>query len=240
THISENHFLILLSFSNIHSQAKIPNSTNSILNIISSYLLKVMEVSVSFSIGRLSDSFKDLPQNYEHAIKSLHYKFYTGNNSKIDSTVKLPILGELSGLSIDKEKQIISFLRNKDYDNLVDVLENLFKDIKNSFPNISDTKMIFYDILNIIIKTCKEKNIEMSSVFHDNIAPYEMLTSFETIDASKKWIISLFDNLFMNNQLFPVKYDSIYVSRTISYISKNYSKSISLSDAAEEIGIGST
>ena len=52
--------------------------------------------------------------------------------------------------------------------------------------------------------------------------------------------MSLFNKLIILNNRVEVQYNSEYVQKTVYFIKRNYSKNISLSDAAEEIEIGST
>jgi Response regulator containing CheY-like receiver domain and AraC-type DNA-binding domain len=239
-HISDKLFLILLSFSDMRSEALIQSSTDSLLNTISSCLRKFLEISVSFSVGNLCSSFCDLPESYEYAVKCLKNKFYIGNNCVVKKAINESKTARLTGLSLDTEKQLYFFLKAGDSGKLTAVLEELFINIKTEAFSISSAHMVLYDLLGIVIKTCKENNIELSSVFPGGLTPQEMLSSIQTIDESRTWILSLFSKLIALISEEAVQYSSEYVKKAITFIKKNYAKNISLSDAAEVIGIGST
>lgn len=239
---SGKQFPILLSFPNIRSQAQIIHITNTILNTISSCLKNLLEISVSFSIGNLCNTFSSLPISYADAVDSLDNKFYMGKNCVINNNfiTDLGILEDLTGLSLDIEKQIINCLNTGDLNTLMLILKQLFTTIKNSNLCINGTKMVFYDLLNIIIKISKESNIELSDIFISSITPHEALSNIETFNDAESWIIDSFEKLIKLSYIDNISCDSEYVMQAMTFIKNNYMKDISLSDVAEEVGIGST
>lgn len=239
---SGKQFPILLSFPNIRSQAQIIHITNTILNTISSCLKNLLEISVSFSIGNLCNTFSSLPISYADAVDSLDNKFYMGKNCVINNNfiTDLGILEDLTGLSLDIEKQIINCLNTGDLNTLMLILKQLFTTIKNSNLCINGTKMVFYDLLNIIIKISKESNIELSDIFISSITPHEALSNIETFNDAESWIINSFEKLIKLSYIDNISCDSEYVMQAMTFIKNNYMKDISLSDVAEEVGIGST
>lgn len=239
-HTSDKLFVILLSFPDVRSQAQIGALTDSLLNTISSCLSKFLEISVSFSIGNLCSSFYELPTSYEFAMVCLNNKFFIGNNCIVKNAMQKTEPDNLSGLSLEIEKQIFNYLRAGDSNNLETTVEELFSTIKDTAISINSARMVLYDLLNIVIKVCKENDIELNTIFSIGVTPQEFLSTLQTIDESKNWIMSLFNNILSVNSMHSIQYTSKYVKSAVSFIKKNYAKNISLSDAADEINIIST
>lgn len=238
-HVSQQLFCIIVSFYDIRSEAQIQNSTNYILSTISSCLKKFLQISVSFSIGSMCNSYQDIAASYSYAVNNLKNKFYLGKSCIIRDDYKAAH-EDLSGLSIETEKQIILNLKQGDSEALEESLKNLFVYIKDHSLTINSVKVIFHDLLNIIIKVCKANNIELIKLFPAGQTPQEKVSAMQTIEDFKDWIIPIFEKLMKLNLRKNPQYASPYVNRTISYINRHYFMDISLSDAANELNIGST
>lgn len=240
SHTMGEYFVILVSFKNIRSQAQIDTKINTLLQTISAYLGKYLDISVSFGIGKACNNYISISESYESTKDSLKNKFFSGKNSIIRTFVNQNIHQDLSGLSLTVEKQIIACLKSNNYNELLLILNQLFENISVSKMSVTGAKMVFNDLLGIIIRTCKEESIELKTLFDSTLAPIDLLSSLETLDEMKKWTLTIFRKLIEmvgTNTLAPC---SIHIKEAVSYIKKHYTEDISLSDVANELKIGHT
>ncbi len=243
THIAENQFLILISHGAATGEAQMHERTYTVLNKISSCLHKFLEVTVSYGVGKLCNNFTDIPNSYDYGVKCLKNRFFTGKGSVVSQLAtgsEKAIKEDLTGLSLSDEKQILNYLKSGDTLSLTKVLEELFSHIRASSYTVNGCRMIFYDLLNIIIKVCKEKDVEFSVMFERNQTPQEMVAKIQSIDGLRDWILPFFLRLSSMNAAEAVPDASPYVKKALLYIKKNYARPISLSDAADEANIAST
>jgi len=145
----------------------------------------------------------------------------------------------LTGLDFETENQILSAIKLQNKNELYNVLEKIFNYISNEKLNQASTQMIVNDLLGIINRICKEKNVELSQIYSDSITPLEQLASLETLEDIKNWIFTLFNRLVDSISSSTPDVNSLYVKKAISYIHKHYAEKISLFSAANEIGITS-
>ncbi|MFA9377604.1 MAG: response regulator [Lachnotalea sp.] len=236
THLDNAFYCILISFASIHSESQISETTSSIIRQISSNLKTYLNITTSYSIGKICSKIEDISVAYENARQNLKFTFYTGNESILSETISSSASEPLQGLDIDMEKRIFSAFTSTNNTQLLEYLDTIFEDITHRQLGLKNAQMIITDLISIVTRMCKEKNIPLHCVFKDDIPPLEILTQLTTIKQVYHWIYELFCELSMQLSTQEIG-DSVYVRKALAYINANYSKPISLQIVAEEIGI---
>lgn len=236
-HLANEKFVFLFSFGNVRSHSVIDNFINSTLGRISNCLNRYLNISVSYSVGSLCDSITEIFESYETAERNLVNKFFQGKNRILTSANPIEFKQALTGLDFEAENRILAAIKLQNKNELYNVVDKTFNYISNEKLNQASTQMVVNDLLGVINRSCKEKNIELSRIYQDSIAPHEQLASLETLEEIKNWIFILFDRLVDSISSSTPDVNSLYVKKAISYIHKHYAENISLSSAADEIGI---
>jgi hypothetical protein len=122
--------------------ALIENTINSILNRITLCLKKFLNISVSFSIGDMCRNLTSVSQSYEAAEKLLKERFYAGKSCIIRNFNQDERTNSFLGLSIEKEKQIISYIKDTNITGLISELQGIFKQIKDKKLSTTSSQMI--------------------------------------------------------------------------------------------------
>ncbi|MFA9465543.1 MAG: response regulator [Velocimicrobium sp.] len=236
THLDNEFYCILISFATIHSESKMNETTHSIIRQISSNLKTYLNITTSYSIGKICYEIEGISASYEKARQNLKFTFYTGNESILDETMDSVENEPLHGLDFNIEKKIVAAIVAMDHNQLLLCLELAFEDIASKRLNLKNAQMIFSDLISLIVRVCREKGIPLDHIFKANLSPTELLSQLTTIDQVYQWFCKLFKTLF--SQLMTQTIGaSDYVRKALAYIHSNYSKAISLQLVAQEIGI---
>ncbi|HHW47881.1 MAG TPA: response regulator [Clostridiaceae bacterium] len=242
THISNEKFALILSFAQYRSSLKIDERIKEILQSISTSLYELLNITVSFSVGTMCDSILTISESYRKAEENLKNRFYTGKGSIITSNEIKSNCTDSAGLSIETEKKLITCLKLQQKDKLMELLKGLFEFIKKEKISLSGSQMIFFDLIGIISKICKENHIPLSTVYSSSETPHKLMAELETLDEIESWFINIFINIYnaLHGTDDVASSESEYVRQALTIIRNHYSENISLSYVARQINISST
>ncbi|MNW51633.1 putative response regulatory protein [compost metagenome] len=237
SHIEDDKFLILFSFPHTHSQYEIDQEIGGIAARISNAMKKFLNRSVSFSIGPMCPTLKSLPQSYQKAEEQLRGRYYLGKNVILRDSIPLqkPMM---TGLDVRMEKQLGRSLLQGDLAATMELLEQVFASIYEQALTKAGSQLIFNDLLGVLLRICKEKEIELESLHDDRTPPYEMLDRMETFEEFRAWFYELFSLAIskIHHETLQEGYTE-YVHFALRYISKHFAEQISLNDIAEPLKI---
>lgn len=236
-HISNERFSILLSFSKLRSNAAINSNIDLVLGRIRTALHKFMNISVSFSIGKLCEKINDIPQNFDTASTKMKLKFYYGKNCTLRDTGIVDLKNSLAGLDSDIEKQLIKNIKLNNLEEVNLLINDIFAYINREKLNAVSSYLIFTDLLGLINRICKERNIDLATIYLNQFSPHELLLKLETLEDIKQWFLTLFKRLYNCIVNVPYIEYSKYVQSALSFISKHFSDDISQQNVADKIGI---
>lgn len=236
THLDGGNYCILLSFEHMPSTSRIKDFIHKLLLQISSKLKLFLNISTSYSIGEVCQNYSEVPQVFEKAISSLNQRFYKGNQSIIHSDDICIQEQPLSGLERKDENKLWMSASCGDYPEVQKQLHDFFQHIRETKTGINNAQMVFTDMIGVLLRICKEKNLSLETIFYDSIKPAQALSQLNTLDQIQEWFTKTFQHLCreLNRQLSG---DSVYVQKALSIIHQNYDKPVSLQSIAEEIGI---
>ncbi len=238
THVENENYCILLSFEDMTSAAKTEETIRQILQQISANLKSYLNISTSYSIGNMCPVINKIGQSYEKAKNALQLRFYSGNHSIIHSDDLIEAREPLSGLDFQVERNLLTLTASGDFKKVSEVLDSTFLEIQSKRLSIGNAQMIFTDLISILTRMAKEKNISLDSLFGQLVQPNQMLTQLTTLSQIKDWFFQSFQLLCQQIQI-QLPGDSEYVRKAIGLINKDYARPISQQTIADEIGISS-
>ena len=236
-HVTNEKFLIMLSFDDTRSRAKTESRISSTLGRISQCLKEFLNLSVSFSICESLIDITEVPESFEKAKRHMKDRFYKGNSSILRSSPLRPENVSLEGLDLEVEREILSCIRSIRIDELTATLIEIFDGISRRRLSFTSYQLIFSDLLGIITRTCKDHAIELTRIYSADEAPHRILSKLETIQETQAWFISLFARLLGSLEKDQSEAVSPYVKQAVSQIRLHFAEDLSLSQVAEPIGI---
>lgn len=238
THVSDGCYCILLSFPGVNSTAKLNQSVYNLLKLLSSNLKTYLNLSTSYSIGRLCHSAKEIISSYESARETLKYTFYSGNSSILHFKKTIPETSSFTGLELAVEKKLLALSDHGDYDAVLVILDSIFSKISGEKLDLQSAQMIFTDLISIIVRTAKKNNLSLDAIFCHMPKPAELLSQSTTLEQVEKWFHKSFASI-CQNVVSPISVNSEYVKKAIAILKRDYALPISQASVAEEIGISS-
>lgn len=231
-------FVILFSFDNCYSEQDIYSQILATVKRIKTTVKDYFNFTASFAISNVCHNITEISKYYDKVEQLLKKKFYEGKDSVFNNTDTNNLNNNFKSLGIKDEKKIIKYVKSLKKDQLVIYIEDIIENIQRSKPSISSVKLNFVSLINIINKISKEYDIDTADVYAESKNPYQYLEKFDTIDEVKDWILDLFSRLIDLLKVFYINSDySEIVQKAVEYIYKNYQQNVSLSKAADYVGV---
>lgn len=199
-------------------------------------LAKVLENSMTISIGTIHQGTMGIRNSYFEAQTGLKQKLKLGYGSIIlwneeftDNNYYYPI---------KIEEHLLNYLRLQSNVGLEEVLNELIDDVINRSKLSSENILqIFTQLLgNTVIKYLLEEHINLYDIFGAKYNVYNELSSKETIYDIKDWLLYVYNKIVEYCEKAKT-YNKKYLDDIVDYISKNYKKDIGISDISEYIGL---
>jgi|GEM_PF-636756 len=236
SHLSNEKYILILSFENIHSSATIHNTTQRILSRIASCMNKFLNISVSFFVGPLCSQISQLPESYKNAEERLKNRIYYENNSIVTEPMQENSNNMINYFDNQMENDLYVAIKINDTERIDTLLKSIFAGIEGGKPPLSTLQMIFTDLLAIINRICKEFTIDLSQIYEKNDLN-KYLSGSASLSNSNKWFHLLCNKLGDILSSNDIMVNSRYVSSALSYINSHYMEDISQVSVANEIGI---
>ncbi|MCU6707851.1 response regulator [Paenibacillus sp. J5C_2022] len=238
-HVRDDRFVLLFSLPHLRSEGQMRDIVNGAAGRIANCLKTYLNMSVSLSIGELCRGIEDIPASYKKAEEQLRKRFYkgkslilTGESSSVEEVV-------ICGLDIQLEKRLLSAIRAGNISAVKEDLAHIFTAIKQRSLSMNSSQLIFNDLLGLLHRVCKEKEVQLSLLYSSEELPHDILGGFQTLDELKNWFESLFQRYFHETREEDDKLYSPYTNQALRFIRQHYMNDISLSHTAEHIGISS-
>lgn len=204
--------------------------------MIQKEISKVIDSSVTFSIGNIYNSLTDVKTSYFDAQNILKLRFMKGHGSILFSE------DTFEGNSkyyypFTFEKQILNYVDAGSKEALINSLSDFFNDIKeNKKLTYDNVILIINQLLGSTIKYLLDLNISVSDVFGNDFNIYNQLTEIETLDDVSLWLAKIYLRIIEYCQ--KPKVDSrTHINNILNYIHKNYKKDIDINMLADHVGL---
>lgn len=237
-HVTGEKYVIILSHGSVYSEKQRQERNFEIISRISFCLKKFLNRDCAFYQGTLVPGLQEVKKSYQAAEEKYRNRYYSnsaGNTGKSDKPFDI-----LAVFDAGKERALMSCVRTGDYQGTMDILEEIFDELRNWRPTLSESQIVFIDLLGVLNRACKERLIDFGKIYTDKSAPQEKFNEFTSIDMAKQWFIDLYERVLGQEgegDGLPV---SDYVDRALSIIHRHYGENISQTEVAEKIGISSS
>lgn len=129
-------------------------------------------------------------------------------------------------------RQIIKHIEARDWASLKREIESIFRQLQSAC-NMHAAKSCYIDLLSLARQTAYANPALGEAFIREKKIEYQTYQSFDHIDEMKVYVDDIFRSMLNLLSGRGKRYSSI-VTRCINYIQNNYSRTISLSEAAED------
>ncbi len=237
-HVSNEQFVLLLSFRSISSQTAVDQSIHALLERIKLCLKNYLNLSATFVLGKICRSLHEVKSSYDNAVALLDQRFLRGKSSVLKPGDVNSLTHSFSGVIFETEQCMLDDIRGRRYDDALRTMNGILDSIVSGKLDLHSSQVIFHDLVNTVNRVCKENDIGLSKMYLTR-SHLDIIMNFESIDDARGWFVSLFEKLFAEIDGSGGKYDSPYVNSAVRYIHAHYSEDISLGSVAKHANISS-
>jgi AraC-like DNA-binding protein len=205
-------------------------------DLIQKEVSKLIDSSVTFSIGNICNNLTDIKSSYHDAQNQLKLRFMKGHGIIINNE------DTYTGNSkyyypFTFEKQILNYVDAGSKDALINSLSDFFNDIKeNQKLTYDNVILIINQLLGSTIKYLLDLNISVSDVFGNDFNIYSQLTEIETLDDVSLWLAKIYLRIIEFCEK-PKAENKVHITNIMNYIHKNYKKDIDINMLADHVGL---
>lgn len=237
-HISDEKYVLLLTFDNTYSQKSQNEKYTALSNRVSVCLKKYLNINATFYPGQSEPSIQQSRLSYNTA-EALYQSRYTLGMGVQQERRSIKEFNILAIFDANQEKALIAAVRDNSPEQVISVIHDVFDQLLKCEPTESEAQFLFMDILSALNRAWKEHNIDITKL-NELADMRKRLQDFNSIQEAESWFAELIKKAFQVKDSFAVSPNSAYVSQAISYIHRHYSDDISLSTVAAAIGISSS
>jgi two-component system response regulator YesN len=139
----------------------------------------------------------------------------------------------------EKERSLMAYIRSNNKKASMDIVRDVFEELCRWSPSLTESQIVFIDLLGVLNRSCKERCIDINKIYADEKTPQEKFNEFTSITDAKEWFIALYERVLQEGGLQLQIPTSDYVSEAISFIHRHYAENISQTMLADNIGISS-
>lgn len=226
----EETYAVVLGIENLGNMSEVEMHIAGISMKIAECFKKYLEVNVTMGISNFRKGIKEAYNCYNEAKYALQYKIFKGRGKRIYYRDVRPTFE-----SVETKEMLVAFSVNlnlKNYMKCKELLQMCKDEISLKYISFEKYIDTFKDILTQTARHLSKNNIDFEDIFMEDSIPYEKIEQFETPDELIKWLVGMLDEISEINMEEQISCRN-EVKKVIEYINKNYSKSITLNEAAE-------
>lgn len=197
---------------------------------------KVIDSSVTFSVGNIYNSLTDVKTSYFDAQNLLKLRFMKGHGTIITNEDTYTENSKYY-YPFTFEKQILNYVDAGSKEALISSLSDFFTDIKENKKLAYDNViLIINQLLGSTIKYLLNLNISVSDIFGNDFNIYNQLTEIETLDDVSLWLAKIYLRIIEFCEK-PKADNKTHITNIMNYIHKNYKKDIDINMLADHVGL---
>lgn len=242
--IENNEILIMISLKNLVSERKMQEGLKRILNRSSFCMDKFMGLKANIHIGRpvrlenLQDSFREMEKRRQREFLDVG-KWADGTGAPFEADDRE--YNDGNGLRLEDEKRLLNAVRETDEKAVQNIISRIFKEIYEHNILRSGCTQLFSDLVILTISFCKKEGIPYEKIYSRHPGVMEYISQMEKLKDCRDFFLQLFLSIVEEKRALQIHKDySLSVIRSIRYIRQNYTEAISLTDAAETIGMNAS
>ena len=237
-HMMDGRFVIIFSFGNIRRESLMYEQSIGIIERIRVSIKRYLNITACFSVSRVFHNITETSKIYNDTAAALQNKFFIGKDRIIQKNIQRQSNDEYITLDIEDEKSIVTAVKTLNYSELEQRISLIFQRISDRNRSYKSVHMICAELINIINRVAMELGIDVKLLYSDEEIPYEKMKKYETLEEVEQWINNVYNRLISLIQIFNINPEfTESTKKAMLYIHKNYASNISLSDAAEHLGL---
>lgn len=233
-HIEGGRYVMLLSFNSIHSAAKVNRKLMVLLQAIKSNLNRFLNLSVTIGYSYLCRDISHVSDAYQVACQSIQKRFSSGKNKIYDHTAIDSVDREVLWIPNDLKQQLSAELNYGDSTSLIQILKDLFNDLRKKKVEYNQCQLLLCDLLNLLSQSSITNNILPSDLYDLSTLN---LRIFDTLDDVEDFITKLYVDLYQRISTGTCDDYSEITKKAITFIMNQYGTSISLAETADHLSI---
>ena len=173
---------------------KIINIVTQIKNVLTNYV----NITVSISISRIRDEYREISKLFCEAESNVKVRFLLGKGRIILPEDVLLITGKIQESIIGNSGNFLNALKECDLKKMELETERLFELIKRSASfDIRKNYSYYMEIIYLLVSYIHETGEETEDVFGKEVDFYETITKFETMEEINIWLKNMIQWIIM-------------------------------------------
>ncbi|EES72130.1 response regulator receiver domain protein [Paenibacillus sp. oral taxon 786 str. D14] len=183
--------VVVLSVGEPGADKPLADQTLQLLKEIRFSVERFLKLTVTIGAGSEVGQLSELAGSYEEAVKALDYRVILGGNKVI--WIEDVESRQTDPLSLDemKEKELVRCLKVGSDQELVNLLEELFKALTDSKASYQDFQLYLLELLTAVIKVAKDIRVDLDKLFGDGAGFLGQFVKFSHADEAKAWFLDI-------------------------------------------------
>ncbi|MGG1613319.1 response regulator [Paenibacillus phoenicis] len=183
--------VVVLSVGEPGADKPLADQTLQLLEEIRFSVERFLKLTVTIGAGSEVGQLSELAGSYEEAVKALDYRVILGGNKVI--WIEDVESRQTDPLSLDemKEKELVRCLKVGSDQELVNLLEELFKALTDSKASYQDFQLYLLELLTAVIKVAKDIRVDLDKLFGDGAGFLGQFVKFSHADEAKAWFLDI-------------------------------------------------
>jgi len=233
--------VVILTVLKQENSEQIISRTMSVLEEIRLSAERYLKSTVTIGVGTAISDITDINESYKSAVSALDYRIILGKNRIIWIEDIEPHIGEKIIFDELKERALSSGIKVGTTEEIIEIIDNLFKEIIYIKGTFKDYQIYLMEILTTITKVAKNSNVDIDDIFGRDYNLFIELYKFNDIQKVKNWIKDI--SLKLSNYITRDRQDTVklMVKQAKDYAKEKYSDSeITINKVCDHLHISPT
>ena len=132
-----------------------------------------------------------LKKRFYHGKDQVFYDRTVGRSPK-----KVPLL------QVEEEKRLLELVKTQNREELNQALDTIFSRIQRYQPKISDSKMVFVNLVGIVNRLIRDFELPSEMIYPEKDNPFVKLERLRYVPGRERWIVALYNKLLDTMELY--------------------------------------
>lgn len=231
--VAENRYVIMIEMLEFKGAARLHETTEKICCNLQKQVKELFNKTISVSISDPMENILEIPKWYEKTERNLELKVFTSGEARLYSWQRNSIPEQCTEQYNTSLQQFKECIENNEFENAKQVLRSLLIDLMLKIRSIQFLRTCKNSLLQILYENILKKNFSKLSKYTDISILYKEVDKLENIYHIYNWFSSIIDDMNDDEKLCYSK----KIREAIQFISKNYSRDITLEEISDIIGV---
>ncbi|SHH78719.1 response regulator [Clostridium grantii] len=238
--LTNNNKIIVITIAKESKKESSLIKTFNCLEEIRIYIEKFSKYKATIGVGTFVTDISSLNLSYNSAMSALNYRILLGDNRIIFIEDIEAKKDEEIVQDDTKVKDLVTAIKFETEKEINNHIESIFDKFINSNVTIKDYEIFFLDIVTSILKTAKESNVDIDTIFGKNSNLFIQLQNLKNVNQIKAWLkdicFKIKDSIVKERE----EGYKLLVIKSLDYIDNNYhNKDVSINKVCQYLHISS-